>query len=331
MDLPETYVPGFHYENAVRRMKYNELGDTGINVSEISLGTAGFCYFYGNYDVEECRKTVHEAIKNGINFIDTGPWYGHGVAEEILGKCLKGVPRKAYYIGTKVGRYEKDPELMFDFSMKKTKESIDISLKKLGIDYVDILQIHDIEFAPSLDFIFNETLPAVVDIVRAGKARFIGITGYPVSTLLEFIQKSSVQIHTILSYCRLTMIDDTLKSFIPELEERKIGIINGAPNSMGLLSNFGPQKWHPACQEIKDICSQARNLCKENDIELGKLAVYYSLQQEGPATVLVGMNSMKLLECNLDVVLNGLSERERDVYEKVLKIFAKLTTKHWEN
>ncbi|XP_074036955.1 uncharacterized protein isoform X2 [Leptinotarsa decemlineata] len=287
MDLPETYVPGFHYENAVRRMKYNKLGDTGINVSEISLGTAGFCYFYGNYDIEECRKTVHEAIKNGINFIDTGPWYGHGVAEEILGKCLKGVPRKAYYIGTKVGRYEKDPELMFDFSMKKTKESIDISLKKLGIDYVDILQIHDIEFAPSLDFIFNETLPAVVDIVRAGKARFIGITGYPVSTLLEFIQKSSVQIHTILSYCRLTMIDDTLKSFIPELEE--------------------------------------------NDIELGKLAVYYSLQQEGPATVLVGMNSMKLLECNLDVVLNGLSERERDVYEKVLKIFAKLTTKHWEN
>ncbi|KAG5872413.1 hypothetical protein JTB14_013658 [Gonioctena quinquepunctata] len=331
MSLPETYVPGFHDETAVRKMKYNKLGTTDMNVSELSLGTGGFSYFYGEFDISECKKTVHEAIRNGINFIDSAPWYGHGVAEEILGKCLEGIPRKAYYLATKVGRYEKDPKLMFDFSAKKTKESIDASLKRLGLDYVDVLQVHDIEFSPSMETILNETLPTVAEIVKEGKARYIGITGYPVATLLECIEQSTTQIHTILSYCRLTMIDDSLKSFIPKLKSRNIGIINGAANSMGLLSNFGPQEWHPACQEIKDICSKVRELCKENNVELGKLAVYYSLQQDGPETVLVGMNSTKLLEYNLNVLINGLTPLEQEVYEKVLKIFENITVKHWEN
>lgn len=81
--------------------------------------------------------------------------------------------------------------------------------------------MHDIEFAPSLDMVLTETLPTVEEIVKSGKARFIGITGYPVSTLLKCVEESSVKINTILSYCRLTMIDDTLKSFIPKFKVGK--------------------------------------------------------------------------------------------------------------
>ncbi|CAG9855904.1 unnamed protein product [Phyllotreta striolata] len=331
MALPETFVAGFHDENAVRKMTYTKLGSTSLNVSKISLGTGGFCYFYGEYNIEDCKKTVHEAIKSGINYIDTGPWYGHGEAEEILGKCLEGIPRKAYYLATKIGRYEKDPNLMFDFSAKKTKESIEASLKRLRVDYVDVLQVHDVEFSPSLDIILNETLPAVQEIVKAGKAKFIGITGYPVSTLRDCIEKSHVTINMILSYTRLTMIDNTLSAFVPYLQGKNVGVVNASANGMGLLSNFGPRDWHPAPQEIKDACTAARNICKENNVELGKLAIFYSLQQEGPETVLIGMNTSNLVHDNLDVLINGLNKKEMELYEEVLKIFQNLKVKHWEN
>lgn len=332
MVLPETFVAEFHDEDVVKLMPYSPLGNTGLNVSKISLGAGGFSYFYGDYDIEECKKTVYDAIKSGINFIDTGPWYGHGESEKILGACLEGIPRKAYYIGTKCCRYEKDPQLMFDFTAEKTKKSIDDSLKRLRLDYVDLLQVHDIEFAPSLDMVLNETLPTVQDIIKSGKANHIGITGYPVSTLKECIEKSHVPIKTILSYSRFSMIDDTLKDYLVFLKNKNIGVINAAVNGMGLLSNKGPQNWHAAGDQIKEVCGEASKYCEDNGVELGKLAVYFGLQQEGPDTTLIGMNSRTLLNYNLDVLRNGLTEKEKQVYAEVEKILGKLPAKsHWEN
>lgn len=165
--------------------------------------------------MEECKNTVQEALRSGINYIDTAPWYGHGTSEEILGECLKDVPRESYYIATKVGRYEKDPKLMFNFSAEKTRESIEVSLKRLGLDYVDIIQVHDIEFAHSLEVIVNETLPVLQEAVKHGKTKYVGITGYPVITLKECIDKSNIKIDMILSYTRLTLIDDSLNNFVP--------------------------------------------------------------------------------------------------------------------
>ncbi|KAJ8954404.1 hypothetical protein NQ318_011078 [Aromia moschata] len=303
MELPETFVPGFHDEDEVRKMKYNDLGRTGLRVSQLSLGTGGFSTMYSGFDIEECKKT-----------------------------CLEGIPRKAYYIATKVGRYEKDPpNLRFNFTAEKTKESVETSLRRLRVDYVDIIQVHDIEFAPSLDIVLNETLPTLDKIVKQGKANFIGVTGYPISKLWECIQASTIKINTVLSYCRLTMFDNTLKTYIPNFKAKHLGIICAAANSMGLLSSLGPPDWHPAVKEIRDVCSEAREYCKEKGVELGKLAVYYTLQQEGPDTVLVGMNSVKYLTYNLDVVYNGLSRKEKDAYEEVLKILSKMKQTHWEN
>lgn len=84
---------------------------------------------------------IHKAIRSGINYIDTAPYYGQGRAEEVLGMALKNLPREAYYIATKVGRYEKDLVSRFDFSAKRTRESVEKSLKLLGIKYVDVIQV----------------------------------------------------------------------------------------------------------------------------------------------------------------------------------------------
>lgn len=106
------------------------------------------------------------------------------------------MPRETYYIATKVGRYEigKDG---FDFSATTTRQSIDISLKRLNLDYIDIIQIHDIEFADNVEIIINETLPALEEARKQGKVRFIGVTGYPLEPLKEAILKASSRFDVI--------------------------------------------------------------------------------------------------------------------------------------
>jgi L-galactose dehydrogenase len=117
------------------------------------------------------------AVKHGINLIDTAPWYGHGKAETVLGEALKGIPREAYILNTKVGRYLPDPMDMFDFTAERVTKSVDESLARLGVDYIDIIQVHDPEFAPFVDIIVEETLPALVKLQEAGKVKMIGMTG----------------------------------------------------------------------------------------------------------------------------------------------------------
>ncbi|XP_059468425.1 uncharacterized protein LOC132192466 [Neocloeon triangulifer] len=332
MTLPSTFVEGFHDLDAVTKMKYNPLGETGLLVSHLGFGGGGLANFYESFDEEEAISVVRQAIKRGINYIDTAAYYGKDrSSERILGKALKGVPRQAYYIGTKVGRFSADVATGFDFSYKRTLESVDESLQLLGLEYVDVIQAHDIEFAPNLDIVVNETIPALVDSVKAGKARFIGVTGYPISVLKEAIERSQNKIDCVLCYARSTLHDDTLLGFLPFFQGRKMGIISAAGTSMSMLTNKGPFPWHPAHQEIKDACSKAAEMCKSQGVELGRLAAFHSLSVQGPATHLLGINCSKVLEDNLDVCLNGLTESEEKVLNEIKeKCFAGLTKKHWE-
>lgn len=101
---------------------------------------------------------VVESLRSGVNLIDCAPWYGHGKAERVLGEAFKQVPRQSFYFHTKVGRYEADQLEMFDFSAERTLKSIDESLARTGLEYIDCIQVHDPEFSPNLDIIVQETL-----------------------------------------------------------------------------------------------------------------------------------------------------------------------------
>ncbi|KAK7872652.1 hypothetical protein R5R35_002648 [Gryllus longicercus] len=331
-DLPPTYVAGFHNEEAVSKMRYNPLGSTGLLVSHLAYG--GGCLnkeVYGEFDEEEAVKTIHEAIKNGVNYIDTAPWYGNRFSEEFLGKALKCIPRQAYYIATKVARYERNIAKMFDFSAEKTKSSFDLSLKLLGVTYVDIIQVHDVEFAPTQEQVLNETLPTVETFVKEGRARFVGISAYPLSIMKEVIEKSSVKISTVLSYCRDTLIDDSLREYMSFFQSKGVGVIEAASPAMGLLTSGGPREWHPASQQLRDFCAEMAKYCKDKEVELGHLAVNHALTQHGPATHLIGMQTRALLERNLNILLNGLSEKEKDVLSELeSKYLTRVPEKHWE-
>ncbi len=120
-------------------MEYRILGKTGLKVSVLSLGAASLGSVYRKIEESEGLRTVHLAMDLGINFIDVSPYYGLTLAETVLGKTLKEIPRDKYYLATKVGRYGEDK---FDFSAKLITDIVDESVRLLTVEYIDVIQCH---------------------------------------------------------------------------------------------------------------------------------------------------------------------------------------------
>ncbi|XP_014487853.1 PREDICTED: L-galactose dehydrogenase-like, partial [Dinoponera quadriceps] len=193
------------------------------------------------------------------------------------------------------------------------------------------LQVHDIEFAPSLEIILTQTLPELSRQVAIGKARYIGITGYPVSVLKKCVERSNINISCVLSYTRLTLIDDTLLQYVPFFKKHNIGLINAALPCMGALTNNGPPSWHPASDETKRQCANAAQYCKDQGVELSRLAIWHSLQYINIDTHLVGVQTTKQLQMNLDVLRNSITEKEETLLQEIQeKFLSKVKNHHWE-
>jgi len=176
-------------------MEYRILGKTGLSVSALSFGASTLGGVYGAIDETDAIRTVYTAIDLGINFIDTSPYYGVTKAETVLGKALKGIPRSAYILSTKVGRYDVD---RFDFSVARVIASVEESLLRLNVEMIDIIHCHDIEFG-SFDQIIHETIPALRKLQDQGKVRFVGITGLPLNIFPNVADR--VEVDTMISYC----------------------------------------------------------------------------------------------------------------------------------
>jgi L-galactose dehydrogenase len=261
-------------------MEYRALGQTGCKVSALSLG-ASLGGMFRAIDEAAAIRTVHLALDLGINFIDVSPYYGLTKAEAVLGKALRGVARDRYSVATKVGRYG-DAE--FDFSARRVTASVDESLGRLGVDHIDPIQCHDIEFA-ALDRVIEETLPALEQVRAQGRARWIGITGLPLKIFRVVLARTGLD--TILSYCHYMLTDTTLAGLIPDLQAQGVGIINASPLGMGLLTERGTPAWHPAPADIKAACEQAAVFCRSQGVDIAQLALQFSLAHPGIATTLV--------------------------------------------
>ena len=291
-------------------MEYRTLGKTGLKVSALSFGASSLGGVFKPVDESVAIRTVHTALESGINFIDVSPFYGYTKAEEVLGKALKGIPRDRYFLATKVGRYG-DAE--FDFSAKRSAASIDESLQRLGIDYVDIIQSHDNEYGV-LNQVVNETIPALRQIQKQGNARFVGITGYPLKIFDTIL--SSTEVNTILSYNHYSLNDTTLAGLLPWLREKGVGIINASPVSQGLLTNHELPAWHPAPEDVRKACADAAAYCRSQGTDIAKLAMQFSLSNPEIHTTLVGtadpaniVKNVKWIEEPIDKVLLGNVQR----------------------
>jgi L-galactose dehydrogenase len=315
---PEPCYPGF----MLTFMEYRTLGKTGLNVSALSFGASSLGGVFRNIDESEGIRTVHVAVDMGVNLIDVSPFYGLTKAETVLGKALKEIPRDKYFLATKVGRYGYEEE-DFDFSARRVTESVDESLRRLNVDHIDLLQCHDIEFG-SLDQIVNETIPALRKVQKQGKVQFVGITGLPLK-IFSYVADQT-EIDTILSYCHYSMNDTALLELLPYFKERNIGVINASPLSMGLLSQRGVPDWHPADDEMKQVCAKAAQYCADKGERIEKLAVQFSVHHPDIATTLVGTANPDNMKRNIEWVDEPINE---NLLNEVLEILNPIHNKTW--
>eukprot|EP00747_Dinoflagellata_sp_TGD_P165929 gnl/TRDRNA2_/TRDRNA2_187960_c0_seq1.p1 gnl/TRDRNA2_/TRDRNA2_187960_c0~~gnl/TRDRNA2_/TRDRNA2_187960_c0_seq1.p1 ORF type:complete len:388 (+),score=68.63 gnl/TRDRNA2_/TRDRNA2_187960_c0_seq1:69-1232(+) len=335
LSLP-TYVKGFHDDEMVKQMRYRALGATGMKVSILSYGASALGSAYSPINEEEGIAVVVDSVKKGINLIDCAPWYGHTVAETILGKAFKQIPREAFYFTTKVARYFPEQDRMFDFTYDRTLQSIDESLARTGLSYIDTIQVHDPEFAPNIDIVVNETLPALQKAKEDGKVRHIGMTGYPLEVQKAIIlgaAEKGIKIDTSLVYCHYSLNDTSLidgnmddgKTFMDFLDAKGIGCVNASPIAMGLLTIRGPPVWHPAREvpHIVTACAEAAKYCADKGFDISKLSVHFVLRNKRIPTTLVTSANRGRMASNIDAVHETLSAEEEAILAEVLdKFFA---------
>ena len=301
-------------------MEYRILGKTGLKVSALSYGAAVMGGNFGQMDLDEAIRAFHVALDHGVNYVDVAPYYGVTRAETMLGQVLKQVPRDRYLLSTKLGRYDLNS---FDFSPARVQSSVDESLARLGVDYVDIMICHDIEFVP-IEPVITETLPAVEKLKQAGKIRHFGVSGLPLKIFDKVLPRYVLDL--ILSYCHYGLNDTTLLRLLPEIERQNLGLILGAPLAMGLLTPQGPMPWHPAGESIKAKCAEASAYCAARGVDIAQLALAFCLQEKRIHTVLCGMKS----EAEVHSALMALQLKvDPELLQAVQQILSPIQDQSW--
>ncbi|MCX7049084.1 MAG: aldo/keto reductase [Candidatus Sumerlaeota bacterium] len=306
-------------------MIYRKLGKTGLNASVVGFGASPLGAEFGAIDPEEGRRAVHYAIDCGINYFDVAPYYGRTLAETRLGEFLQG-KRDKVILATKACRYGITPEEGgFDYSAKRVMASIDESLRRLRTDHVDILQIHDVEYAPRAQIV-NETLPALYKLREQGKTRFVGITGYPLTPLAALAETQPVD--TVLTYCRYNLLDMTMDRFLTPVARKKgVGLINASPLHMRVLTEKGAPDWHPAPQRVIDAAAQAACLCSAQGVDIADLAMQFALAHKDVAVTLVGMSKTRHVDTNVKVA--GTAP-DPVLLAQILNLFKPVADVYWK-
>ena len=283
------------------------------NVSQVAFGCSSLGGVFGPVSQEASNKVVEKALGAGINYFDTAPFYGN--SEERLGCALQRVsgrfPRDFYFLATKVGRYPHG----FDFSAEKTRSSVLESLSKLQTDYIDLVQVHDLEFCEDPEIILKETLQVLLEFQSKGLIKFIGITGYFLEKLKWILDYSWIEINVVLTYCHLTLQNQQLVEWLASKRfGEKTAVINAAPLAMGLFTTYGPPEWHPASPRLKDKCRKVVELCQQHSVDPAQVALVFALNESRVSTTIVGVKS----EEELDLVIASTNE-SLDSYETLIQ------------
>ncbi len=309
-------------------MHYRRVGRTDLHVSPLSLGASALGGVFAEINAAQGIRTVHEAVAQGVNFIDVAPYYGFTQAETILGQALRHLPRQHLLLSTKVGRYGQDGMKSWDYSASRVAQSVHESLARLHTDYLDLLSVHDVEFADP-EQVIHETIPALQALKAAGKVRYIGITGLPLTRLRYILDRVPPgTLDTVLSFCHYCLNDDELASHVAYFEECQVGIINAAPLAMGLLSAQGPPAWHPASATLKAHARRAAVYCAAQNYPIERLAIQFAVSHPGLATTLVSTACPRLMRQNIEWAQTA---PDPTLLREVQALFGTVQGETWEN
>ncbi len=311
-------------------MNYRPLGNSGLKVSELALGS--WTTYGGSVDESNAIRIIRRAFELGINLFDTADVYVRGGAETVLGKALQGLPREQLVIATKcMGRVWEGP-LGAGLSRKHIFDAMDQSLRRLGVDYVDLYQAH----APDKGTPIEETLEAFEDLVRTGRARYIGFSNFdhepPLARRAVAIQKARGWTRFISSQPRYSLLDRHVeREHTAFCRLGGIGMIVYSPLAQGVLTNKYAGGAKPAgsraTTSFAHFLTSEKALTPENlaaaerfgawvakkGLTPAPVALAWVLRRPQVACAIIGATRIEQLEENLkaaDVKLSALEWRE---------------------
>ncbi len=310
-------------------MRYNQLGKTGYEISAISFGASSLGGVFHEINEQKAIEAVHVALELGINYIDVAPAYGGTKAEKVLGQALKGVPRASYYLSTKVGKntapdgYGVDS---FDYSREGIRSSLDASAKRIGVDYFDIVHLHDIEYNHRIhtEWALNEGMKTLFELKQEGRIGAVGIGMYPADLWERVIEEGLIDVG--LSHNLYCLNDTRLLPLLQQASAKGIGLINASPFAAGLLTSRGAPEWHPATPEQRSIFNKAATYCLEKGVAIEKLAIQFSTQHPDLVTTMFSSSNPETVKRNIDWSSMPIDET---LLADVLKILAPVSNQNW--
>lgn len=320
-------------------MKYKILGNTGLKVSTLCLGTMnyggkGFFGYMGNLDqnaVDEQIKTVTEA---GVNFIDTANIYSEGLSEVMIGQAIKNLStnRDDLVLATKVrgsmGKSENDRGL----SKKHIRQQVEASLKRLGTDYIDLYQIHTADPLTPIE----ETIKTLDDLVRSGKIRYFGasnISAWQLMKGLAYSQYNHLDRFACLQANYSLDVRDAEREIVPMLQDQKVGMMVWSPLSGGLLTgkykrdglkvegrlnSFPFPPFHE--ERAYDVLDVLSPMAAKKNVSVSQLALTWLLYQPVVSSVIIGATKIHQLQNNLKSVDVEFTADELNQLNEVSKL-----------
>lgn len=295
-------------------MQFTTFGNMGLKVSKLGLGGAPLGGVYGQTDEVEVERLIHEALDAEINLIDTAPIYGDGESERRIGKALAGGRRKQVILASKAVRSDRQ----YDYA--STIQSVEDSLQRLQTDWIDLLQIHDVEYQP-WEMIIEETIPALQKLKQDGKIRYLGVTTRNLPLLQQYMKTGLFD--SIQFYARYMLIDHTAKDeVLPLAKEMGIGVMNGSVLGMGVLADAPAHFLEEENQvDVARRLDLIRFLRKSEPKGLIEPAMRFSLSNPDIHVTLMGTSSLNSLRKNLSYC-DGVSFNEEDK-QQLYRLFDK--------
>ena len=296
----------------------NILGKTQLQISELGFGSAPLGSLRDNISVQDAEALIDNAFEMGIRYFDTAPLYGEGRSERHVGNALKKFNRKDYLLSTKVGRLLRASntsntfDVVYDYDYQGAISSLEESLERLQLEYVDILLCHDIDvwthkskqpqiFAQATQGI----LPALLDLREKGRIGAFGIGVNEWQVCEQVIELFDID--CILLAGRFTLLEqEALDSLLPKCAEEKISIIIGGPYNSGLLAttekNIATYDYRPASDQKWNQAQAIRAICDTHDVDIRAAALQYPLRHSSVVSVIPGAKNIDELKMNIQLM-----------------------------
>ena len=300
-------------------MHYNTIGNTGVLVSELCLGTMtfggkGFWTSIGKLPQEEATNLVKIAIENGINFIDTANVYSEGLSEIILGKALKdlGVNRQDIFIATKVRGQMGQGVNQVGLSRLHIQYSVNDSLRRLGLDHIDLLYIHGLDPVTSLE----ETMRGLEEVVQSGKVRYLGISNHPAWMVIKAnAVAASMGWNKFVALQNYYTIAgrDIEREIVPMALSENLSIMPWSPLAGGFLSGKFSRKTLKAGNSRRDefdfppvnkekaynIIDVMQEISSAYNVSVARVALAWLLRKKGVTSIIIGAKKEEQLRENI--------------------------------